>query len=845
MALELVYTSAERGLRAGTSGFCTVAMSRALPPALVPRLEALGGYRPGPNGDGPVARSFWRIDMAGGVAHVLSIVGPAPPDHTQRTNKIATYLVLGQDELDDAGPAWMLAQPGAVRTAWSGAPTWFEQPARAPSGGPAGLQRASAWEAACGDAGWAGVLASAFLRDQSKPAHVIVPAGLDPLPLVDDAMRLLPPWARWRATFTTYFLQPVAGVQCAWRFCVDGTPGAEQARQSKGLVIDLAHPIGQAPDSRYVRMARTGTDPEGDAEAARQRRDREARAAAERARAAQIRVVADPKGAAHAPAPRTPVTPRGLPIEVEELRAPDPVLLSRGVKIALGVGGGVLVLAVVAVLALQISESRKPAVVAPGPSPAADQAAPSERINAPGTGQAEGRPPKAPAAVPQQAAPADWTQKQADAPPSAGPSAEAGVETNAASQPRTPDANKQPTDERSTPSDPPFPSTVATSFAVTTQDPLERGRFVWKSKWSGALPRFETAKIKVPEFMEGIVADEGQANKSRVVMIGAMPTITLESSAGAARLEGNEVKLPDALPWDWLPASAASTLTPGEWLRLVVRRLLVVDGDQLFQPKPALAETLGAGERLLPDVIDPAVWVEIPGEWTTGGKTIRARAVRQSNSSVKRSVDVELSKGHLKVELVDGRIEARIAFAPKQWSGDTPADLLARLKSAKESTEGLAAELKVVDSALDGMRSGRQRKGMSIAQGNLLLEQLCQQMKERELEMLVDSNGKPVGFDRKADGPGNQTRIVLKLPIPSVHGWANALESMRTRRQRDLEDARRNVEELVREKRELDERLATPVGAFAILGDDGYVIANVTLLPAQPPAASAKGGANP
>ena len=50
MALELVYTSAERGLRPGTSGFCTVAMTRGLPPALVPRLEALGGYRPGPTG---------------------------------------------------------------------------------------------------------------------------------------------------------------------------------------------------------------------------------------------------------------------------------------------------------------------------------------------------------------------------------------------------------------------------------------------------------------------------------------------------------------------------------------------------------------------------------------------------------------------------------------------------------------------------------------------------------------------------------------------------------------------------------------------------------------------------
>jgi hypothetical protein len=37
MALELVYTSATKGLRAGTSGFCTVAMTRGLPPALVPR----------------------------------------------------------------------------------------------------------------------------------------------------------------------------------------------------------------------------------------------------------------------------------------------------------------------------------------------------------------------------------------------------------------------------------------------------------------------------------------------------------------------------------------------------------------------------------------------------------------------------------------------------------------------------------------------------------------------------------------------------------------------------------------------------------------------------------------
>jgi hypothetical protein len=45
-------------------------------------------------------------------------------------------------------------------------------------------------------------------------------------------MRLLPDWARWRATFSTYFLQPVAGTPCAWRFCLEGTPAADAARQS-------------------------------------------------------------------------------------------------------------------------------------------------------------------------------------------------------------------------------------------------------------------------------------------------------------------------------------------------------------------------------------------------------------------------------------------------------------------------------------------------------------------------------------------------------------------------------------------------------------------------------------
>ena len=260
MALELVYTSAARGLRAGTSGFCTVAMTKGMPPALVPRLEALGGYRPGPSGDGPEAFCFWRVETATGIAHVLSVVGPAPPDHTARTNKIATYLVLSPEELSPAGPAAMIARAGLLRRSWSGAPAWIDEPVRVPPDGDPSLRPCAAWQAACGDAGWAGVLASAFLRDQSKPIHVIYRAGTDPLPLVDEAIRLLPDWVRWRATFSTYFLQPVAGTPCAWRFCLEGTAAADAARQSKGLVIDLTRPLEAAPDSRHARMARTGVD---------------------------------------------------------------------------------------------------------------------------------------------------------------------------------------------------------------------------------------------------------------------------------------------------------------------------------------------------------------------------------------------------------------------------------------------------------------------------------------------------------------------------------------------------------------------------------------------------------
>ena len=365
MALELVYTSALQGLRAGTSGFCTVAMTKGMPPALVPRLEALGGYRAGPTGDGPISHCFWRVETASGIAHVLSIVGPAPPDHTARTNKIATYLVLSPNELAPAGPAALLSIPGLLRRSWSGAPAWIDQSVRIPAAGDAGIRPCAAWQAATGDAGWAGVLASSFLRDQSKPIHVIYGAGVDPLPLVDEAIRLLPDWARWRATFSTYFLQPVAGTPCSWRFCLEGTPAAEVARQSKGLVIDLSRANGRAPDSRFTRMARTGIDEEAAATKARDaaRAPRQTRAAAERP------IELEPDSGSNEPQHVRPTVARFR----EQAPAPE-VPAAQPVKpmvIALVAAGLTLLVLLVVVLVL-LSAKGKPAPAPPaGEQPAA------------------------------------------------------------------------------------------------------------------------------------------------------------------------------------------------------------------------------------------------------------------------------------------------------------------------------------------------------------------------------------------------------------------------------------------------------------------------------------------
>ena len=137
---ELVYTSRRaRAMRPGSSGFCTVAMTHAMPAALVDRLESLSSYQPiFPPGSesaakNPIIHAHWRVAAAGRARSVLSRIEFAGLDYTQRPNKLAYHVVVDPAQQPPAGPAWTISQPGVMLKKWSGEPVLLaEQPRRLP-----------------------------------------------------------------------------------------------------------------------------------------------------------------------------------------------------------------------------------------------------------------------------------------------------------------------------------------------------------------------------------------------------------------------------------------------------------------------------------------------------------------------------------------------------------------------------------------------------------------------------------------------------------------------------------------------------------------------------------------
>ncbi|NMA42114.1 MAG: hypothetical protein GX946_01885 [Oligosphaeraceae bacterium] len=283
MASELVYTSAERGLRPGSRGYCTVAHTRGLSPAHLQILEALSGYKSlyalhdEQEADNPVSYSHHSSSLLGPSMSILSRVSPTQADHTGRSNKLAHHVLLNSREYPEAGPLWLSQQKDFFLSNWNRAPQFFEQPKTIPAGGCDVLDKARAWEEISGDAGHACLLPAAFLANPSRPVYIVYDIDMPILQLLSESLALLPAQKRWQVTYNSYFTHLPVGMSCLWRCCVSGSEALrEHKRNMQCQIIDLTAKLPPLQENELCVLAREGgkleTNKTDNKEESRQRR---------------------------------------------------------------------------------------------------------------------------------------------------------------------------------------------------------------------------------------------------------------------------------------------------------------------------------------------------------------------------------------------------------------------------------------------------------------------------------------------------------------------------------------------------------------------------------------------
>lgn len=251
MPQELVYTNAAKGLRPGSQGFCTVAMSRGLSNATVDALEALSAnYRSGPR-TSPVSISFIKLTLGNKVLAILSRIASIPGP---RPNHIAHHILLDPNERPAVGPVWLACQPNLFITAWQEPPRYLSvrplPTSPTPEPNPPTL-----WGQLTGNPLWAEALAEVWMLPASQPLYLIAPANFDPLPLIAESIALLPVNRRWQATFTTTYFGLPAEANCQVRVVIAGSEFEALARQQGGWDLATLRQY-PPPPANLLRQAR-------------------------------------------------------------------------------------------------------------------------------------------------------------------------------------------------------------------------------------------------------------------------------------------------------------------------------------------------------------------------------------------------------------------------------------------------------------------------------------------------------------------------------------------------------------------------------------------------------------
>ena len=271
MPWQLIYTSAQRGLLSGQSGFCTVARSRDLREALAQRLEQISSYHylrvaeAATANRNPTVCAFRILDLRGSKYPVLTRIQPCGLDFTARTNHLAHHLVFQADELAQLpSPAAILRNWNGWVTAWQGEPRILEDPSlEGFSAGAKSCLPAQTWLRVTGDAGRAaGLLESECIRG----CYLVCPPGGEQqvLDMFCETLQLLNLNGQyalrpWRHPFTTFLQAEDNPADFQWRACQEGTPAYQQAVQRAAALIPLRSV--RVPNNSLVKVAREGLKP--------------------------------------------------------------------------------------------------------------------------------------------------------------------------------------------------------------------------------------------------------------------------------------------------------------------------------------------------------------------------------------------------------------------------------------------------------------------------------------------------------------------------------------------------------------------------------------------------------
>ena len=246
---ELVHTSIPKGLFGGT-GYAVAAATRDMPESLRLALQGISNLEDTTPGVTWGARV---VNASGGPWLVLSRQQPAPADHTGRSNYIAHHVALSFATDARVDPASVLKNH-PWQTGWTGEARWLPTPMV-----PAPLpkeSRADRWKRQGFDPGWAGHLAA----DHASPIPILCPLSvLDPLPLIIEALCLLPVADRWQVAFNTRSSSVTRSP--GWWWARVDAPVAAQFRLQPGLV-DLTSPSQAPNDHPLVWQARGQKPPE-------------------------------------------------------------------------------------------------------------------------------------------------------------------------------------------------------------------------------------------------------------------------------------------------------------------------------------------------------------------------------------------------------------------------------------------------------------------------------------------------------------------------------------------------------------------------------------------------------